>query len=400
MGAQVMLSNPKAKAAAAAVLLALVLLPAPLLPPTGVAGAIQSLLGVGAKAAYLAAAVGLHVAIYGSLGVLAAFAVGPGQTRRQRVLRLLVLPLILVAVAVIVRSLKLGHVPMIHNAILPIAACALGVVTGLLFRQHGWKVTLAAIASLGVAFMWACWPSSSGALTRATTYQLQRLTDNASSFPSGEARFGALMEFAFKPMPSEAGKVSATEQNRAAILALGIAAGHERLARYAGLNRESELVKKSAGLRAGTTIRGRGDFVQHFCVSAALAVVENSFLSDAGGLIKEELDALTMGSGFSFADLAADRAGARFGEMATDSEASALAIQARLKDGYKVDDFFPAVTNLVENLTVEQFRRDYGGVGSARYREVLADIDARLDRCAGLSSEVPGKKVNASAQIP
>jgi hypothetical protein len=128
--------------------------------------------------------------------------------------------------------------------------------------------------------------------------------------------------------------------------------------------------------------------------------VENSFLSDAGGLIKEELDSLTMGSGFSFADLAADRAGARFGEMATDSEASALAIQARLKDGYKVDDFFPAVTNLVENLTVEQFRRDYGGVGSARYREVLADIDARLDRCAGLSSEVPGKKVNASAQIP
>jgi hypothetical protein len=57
------------------------------------------------------------------------------------------------------------------------------------------------------------------------------------------------------------------------------------------------------------------------------------FISDAGGLLKEELDALTHGSGFSFGDLAADRAGVRFA-WATDSETAALAMQARLQAGY------------------------------------------------------------------
>ena len=43
---------------------------------------------------------------------------------------------------------------------------------------------------------------------------------------------------------------------------------------------------------------------------AALAVLEHPLVSDAGGLMKEQLDALTHGSGFSFGDLAADRGSA------------------------------------------------------------------------------------------
>jgi len=38
---------------------------------------------------------------------------------------------------------------------------------------------------------------------------------------------------------------------------------------------------------------------------------------------------------------------------------------------------------------VEQFRSEYGGVGSKRCRRTLADIDARLDRCPALSMAVP-----------
>jgi hypothetical protein len=37
------------------------------------------------------------------------------------------------------------------------------------------------------------------------------------------------------------------------------------------------------------------------------------------------------------------------------------------------------------NLTVEQFRLDYGGVGSQRYRQMVGEIEARLDRCNALS---------------
>src|SRR5688572_5215956 len=104
-----MFASPKSKAAAAIVLLALLLVPAPLLPSLGLAERVQSVLGVGWKAAYLATAIGLQISLYGSLGVIAAFAVGPGKRRRQRCLQLLTLPLIVVGFALLVRSLKLGH---------------------------------------------------------------------------------------------------------------------------------------------------------------------------------------------------------------------------------------------------------------------------------------------------
>jgi hypothetical protein len=78
-----MFASPSTKVAAAVVLLALVFVPAPLLPPLGLAGKLQSVLGVGWKTAYLAATIALHVALYGSLGVVAVFAVGPGRSSRQ-----------------------------------------------------------------------------------------------------------------------------------------------------------------------------------------------------------------------------------------------------------------------------------------------------------------------------
>jgi hypothetical protein len=82
----------------------------------------------------------------------------------------------------------------------------------------------------------------------------------------------------------------------------------------------------------------------------------------------------------------ADRAGVRFTRAATGSEAAALAMQARLQKGYVVDDFFPPVSDLPEHLTLEQFRRDYGGVGTQRYRQTIRDIDTRLNRCAALAA--------------
>jgi hypothetical protein len=380
-----MVSSPKAKAAAAVVLLALVIVPAPLLPPQWLAGKLQSVFGVSWKTAYLAATIGLLVVLYGSLGAGAAFAVGSGKSTRQHLLQLVIVPLVVVGIAVVIRSLKLRHVPMLANAIVPIAACVLGVLAGLLFRRHGWRVTLTAMVVLGAGLLWAYWPGVSSEMSRATDAQLRRLVGNSTKLGVGDERFSSLLQTAFAPMPSAAARAGVVEHNRAAILALGIAIDHERLARFAGLDLGSELVRAAVVLRSGTSLRGREDWARHFCLSAALAVVEMPFLSDTGGLIKEEMDALTRGSGFSFGDLAADRAGVRFARAATASEAAAQAMQARLQAGYSADGFFPPAGDLPENLTVETFRRDYGGVGSKRYRQTVAEIEARLDRCAALS---------------
>ncbi|MGH9867415.1 MAG: hypothetical protein ACREAA_04520 [Candidatus Polarisedimenticolia bacterium] len=379
--------SPRARVVtgAAAVVLALLAVPAPLLPPQALAGAVQSTLGVGWKPAYLVTALALHAVLYGSLGMVAAFAVGPGTTRRARLLRLVAVPAALIALAVLIRSLKLGHVPMLSNALVPMTACALGAVMGLLFRQHGWRGLGVAAAILSVGLLWSFFPGTSQELNRGTEAHLRRLVAAGAGLPSGEERFGALLRAAVVP-PSGPPPADPIEHNRAAILALGIAIGHERLARQAGLDRDSDLVRAAVALRPGTALREREDWARHFTLSAALAVTENPFLSDTGGLLKEELDALARGTGFSFGDLTADRAGVRFARAATASDRAALAMQSRLRDGFAADDFFPPAADLPENLTTEQFRSEYGGVGSKRYRRTVADIEARLDRCAGLSS--------------
>jgi len=59
-------------------------------------------------------------------------------------------------------------------------------------------------------------------------------------------------------------------------------------------------------------LNGRDDFPKHFILSAAIAITADSPLSDVIGLYKEVKDSRG-GSGFSFNDLAADRAGSRMG---------------------------------------------------------------------------------------
>src|SRR5262245_35198371 len=113
--AETMSSNAKAKLAAGVVLLALLIVPAPLLPPHRLAEVVQSVLGVGWKAAYLLAAVGLQTGFYGSLGVLAALAVPPAPTLRGQLLQIGVGPLVVVGVALIIRSVKLGQLPVWAN---------------------------------------------------------------------------------------------------------------------------------------------------------------------------------------------------------------------------------------------------------------------------------------------
>ncbi|MDH4131070.1 MAG: hypothetical protein OEW17_07930 [Gemmatimonadota bacterium] len=377
--------------AAGLVLLALLVAPAPLLPPHRFAEAVQSILGVGWKAAYLAAAVGLQSAFYGSLGLVAVFALRRSPTRGGRLLQLALMPWAVVAVSLIVRAVKAGHLPVWTNAMVPVVACLAGAGFGLGLRYRRGKEALAiAVVVVGTA-LWGLAGGPSSALSRDTAMHLRRLVA-AGPLPSpGETRFAYLVEAVFAHPPNDAGSATPVEHNRAAILALGIAIGDGRLARLVGLEGDTALVRQAMAAGTGAALRGRGDWAKHYTVSAALAVLEHPLVSDAAGLMKEQLDALTQGSGFSFGDLAADRAGVRFAAAATHSTTAAEAMQARLRDGFAVDEFFPPAADLPEDLTVEQFRRDYGRVGSPRYRQVTADIEARLDRCPGLSPPPHGE---------
>ena len=125
-------------------------------------------------------------------------------------------------------------------------------------------------------------------------------------------------------------------------------------------------------------LAGRRDFGQHFLTSAALAARGDSSLSDAVGLFKEIADS-DGGSGFSFTDIAADRAGTRFGEVATRSRDSALGVQQKAAAGLRDDQLMPRVSDLPEHLDAATFRQRFGDVGSPAYRQVMDDIERRIE---------------------
>jgi hypothetical protein len=367
------------------VLLALLIVPAPLLPPHRFAETMQSLTGVGWQTAYLVVAVGLQTVFYGALGLLAALLVNRAPTLRGRVFQMVIVPVAVILLAIIIRSLKVGHLPVWINAVVPITSCLFGVVLGLGILYRRWKLMLMAVAMVIGAALWGLMGGASSGLSRDTEMHLQWIIAAGPNLPQGDARFGALLQTAFASVPGDSTGNSAVKQNRAAILAWGIAVGHPRLARFVGLNPDSELVRRAAAFGQLTTLQGRNDWPKHYALSAALAVLEHPLISDAGGLMKEQLDALTGGSGFSFGDLTADRAGVRFASAATGSEPLAKAMQSRLQNSFTVDDFFPLIVDFPENLTVDEFRRNFDAVGSRRYRQELRKIEKRLDGCAAIS---------------
>jgi hypothetical protein len=163
---------------------------------------------------------------------------------------------------------------------------------------------------------------------------------------------------------------SAVRENRAALMALAFLVNDQALQ---GLVRDGP--PSPPGRPMNVTLLGRRDTPQHFLVSAALSAKGGGALADAIGLYKEVADSHG-GSGFSFNDLAADRAGTRLGLLAVGNP---LAFQARLAAGVIEADLMPAVGDLPESLTDRQFRQRFGGVGAPAYRQMLDDIEQRLN---------------------
>jgi len=159
-------------------------------------------------------------------------------------------------------------------------------------------------------------------------------------------------------------------ENRAALLTLAL---------YASGKRWGELMPAARNwppLNPLTvTLAGRDDFPQHLLISACLAIEGGGPLADAIGVYKEVADARS-GSGFSFNDIAVDRAGTRLGLLATKAPAR---LQAALAGGVQERDFVPDVSDLPEFMREQDFVRRYGSFDAPAYRQMMADIEARLD---------------------
>ena len=122
------------------------------------------------------------------------------------------------------------------------------------------------------------------------------------------------------------------------------------------------------------TLLGRIDSAQHFVISAALAAWAGEPLADAIGLYKELSDS-RHGSGFSFADLAADRAGTIFGELLIKHPAR---VDELLHSPFADAALTPALADFPGPMNERDFQQRFGSPGSPAYQQVLDEIDRRI----------------------
>jgi hypothetical protein len=165
----------------------------------------------------------------------------------------------------------------------------------------------------------------------------------------------------------------AAAENRAALIALG--------AYVSGISMKKLLTDSGRTTRrapdVALTLYKRADWPQHYLIAAALSVSAGSRVANIIGLAKEEDDTRS-GSGFSFTDLAVDKAGAQLGELSQGSMAAR--IQTRLAEADADAALCPRVADLPEFIGEEEFSRRFGKVGSPAYHKVIAEIDHRLLR--------------------
>jgi hypothetical protein len=205
---------------------------------------------------------------------------------------------------------------------------------------------------------------------RLRIYQ-QRLADVTKAVKSSSASFTELLVPLFTLAEERSSSANAVAENRAVILLLALYINGQDLA---GIVPNAKTWPRPQ--RHGVLLNGRADLAKHFIVSSALAAKAGGPLSDAVGLYKELADARE-GSGFSFNDIAADRAGTRFGEYAADS-ASARSLQQRARSGFGENDVMPATHDLPEYMPEREFIRRFGGVDAPAYNKMMADIERRI----------------------
>jgi len=125
------------------------------------------------------------------------------------------------------------------------------------------------------------------------------------------------------------------------------------------------------------TLDGRHDFAKHFIASAAITAYTNTKLSDAIGLYKEIVDS-RHGSGFSFNDITANRAGTQFGKKAVASTTNAQQLQQLVADGLNDADLMPPWSDLPEHMSETEFKARFGNINTPAYQKMIRIIESRV----------------------
>lgn len=170
------------------------------------------------------------------------------------------------------------------------------------------------------------------------------------------------------------------KQAKAFLLAIGVGVGDpEQLKQLPALRSLLLRIESPAERSIRTTflgkptIQGRPDLARHFSVAAMLVASSGFDAAETLSIAKEAIDSQG-GSGFSFADLAADKAGIAMAQVLLDRELSLT----RVANSFRASDYVPDVSDLPEGMTTMQFMRQYGGRDDERFERVIREIDVAI----------------------
>lgn len=166
------------------------------------------------------------------------------------------------------------------------------------------------------------------------------------------------------------------EELKAALLALTLYCGEDAFGPAVGASLGPGMRGKRNNCD-GTTLGGRDDLKRHFIVSAGIYAARTGTIAFGMGELKELLDSNAGGSGFSFDDMAADLAGARFAQALIETPAGDW--PALLAGIGTEADLMPSLDDLPSGLTEAEFIERFGDVDSPAYAAEIAEINRRLD---------------------
>lgn len=203
-------------------------------------------------------------------------------------------------------------------------------------------------------------------------YQQQITRIIASHNPRRRLSLADLLQPLFKEALSRSSRKTAKAENRAVLIAVSSYVNKNKIQMYLPFDISPETKRQYP-----VVLYKRTDIAKHFMVSAVLAATGAETLAFILGQTKELSDAKE-GSGFSFIDLAGDRAGLRFGTRAIQSKNKARQLQSDMSTIRDYTAFMPDVRDLPENLTEQAFKQQFDSIYSVNYQNILKKIDQRI----------------------
>ncbi len=171
--------------------------------------------------------------------------------------------------------------------------------------------------------------------------------------------------------------LDASDENRAMLIALTFYIMGTDVNKHFNNSDDASLAKPR---RLTLTLAKRRDLAKHFVLSAGITASAGKGIADALGLFKELRDSQG-GTGFSFADLAADKAGVHLAELSI-SPRTAVNVQKNMSMVSDESDFMPAIDNLPEGIQELVFNHKYIAINDPAYLLVDNEIDRRIKNCA------------------